>query len=82
MLSPYVPPTPIQLRRKLSERELAEFRASVEKMDRRDLEAYYKVSHNWCRYDDMRVPSPQMVQEFVQVWKRLRALKGSGMSWT
>jgi len=53
----------------------------VQKMDRRELEAYYKVCHNSCRYDDMRVPSPQMVQEFVQVWKRLRALKGSNMSW-
>ena len=67
--------------RTLSASELDEFRARVQKMERRELEAYYKVCHNSCRYDDMRVPSPQMVQEFVQVWKRLRALKGSNMSW-
>ena len=67
--------------RRLSEAELDEFREKVSRMDRRELEAYYKVCHSACRYDDMRVPSPQMVQEFVQVWKRLRSLKGSGMGW-
>lgn len=65
----------------MSARELDEFRNRVSKMEQRELEAYYKVCHNACRYDDMRVPSPQLVQEFVQVWKRLRALKGSRMSW-
>lgn len=67
---------------KLSEAELAAFRDRVAQMPRRELEAYYRVCHNACRYDDMRVPSPRMVQEFVQVWKRLRALKGTGMGWS
>jgi hypothetical protein len=66
---------------KLSEQELTDFRARVAKMDRHELETYYKVCHNACRYDDMRVPSPQMVQEFVQVWRRLQELKGSSMAW-
>ncbi len=50
-------------------------------MKRGVLENYYKACHNACRYTGMRVPPAQIVQEFVQVWKRLRKLKGNGMVW-
>jgi hypothetical protein len=66
---------------KLSKQELEEFRRSLEKMPHRELETYYKACHNACRYEEMRVPSAQVVQQFVQVWRRLRALKGNGMVW-
>ena len=50
-------------------------------MSRGELEVYYKACHSACRYEDMRVASPQVVQQFVQVWRRLQALKGSRMVW-
>ena len=64
---------------KLNRQELEEFRRGLEKMPRSELEMYYKACHSACRYEDMRVASPQVVQQFVQVWRRLRKLKGSRM---
>ena len=66
---------------KLTEAELEEFRIKVEGLSRAQLETEYKVLHNRCRYEHMRVPSPQIVQEFVQVWRRLRKLKGDARLW-
>jgi hypothetical protein len=66
---------------KLNRQELEEFRRGLEKMTRSELEVYYKACHRACRYEDMRVASPQVVQQFVQVWRRLRQLKGSRMVW-
>jgi hypothetical protein len=66
---------------KLNRQELEEFRRGVEKMTRSELEVYYKACHNACRYENMRVASPQVVQQIVQVWRQLRKLKGGRMVW-
>jgi hypothetical protein len=57
---------------KLSAQQLSNFQRGLEKMPRDELENYYKACHNACRYKDMRVPSAQVVQQFVPVWRRLR----------
>lgn len=41
-----------------------------------DLESFYKVTHNACRYTETRAPAPAVVQEFVQAWKQLRRVTG------
>jgi hypothetical protein len=66
---------------KLSVEELKAFRQRLATVDRSALEIQYKVCHNSCRYDDMRVCSPEAIQQFVQVWRRLQALKGSAGLW-
>jgi len=66
---------------KLSIEELEVYRVEVSALDRRSLEIRYKALHSACRYEDMKVPSPEIVQQFVQVWRRLWELKGSARLW-
>jgi hypothetical protein len=66
---------------KLSVEELEVYRMEVAALDRRSLEIHYKALHNACPSQDMRVPSPEVVQQFVQVWRRLRELKGTARLW-
>jgi hypothetical protein len=60
---------------KLSVAELAELRRQLSAMTQNEAERYYLVSHNACRLDAGRVPSPKLVQELVQAWKRLRTMR-------
>jgi hypothetical protein len=38
-------------------------------MPRHELEAFYKATHNACRY--VLQPSPRLIQELVQAWRVL-----------
>jgi hypothetical protein len=62
----------------LTAAELEAFRESLEALTLNQLEIEYKCYHNACRYDTMRLPSAKLVQEFVQVWKRLTKVKAAG----
>jgi hypothetical protein len=60
-------------REQLTPVELDELRQRLAAMKRHELEIYYKARHNACAYNiEGRVPSPKMIQEFVQAWKELR----------
>jgi len=60
---------------RLNETELAALRQRLSTMPLHDLEAFYKATHNACRYTETRAPAPAVVQEFVQTWKQLRRVK-------
>src|ERR1035437_9350174 len=55
--------------------ELDALRLRLSTMPLSDLEAFYKATHNACRYTETRAPAPAVVQEFVQAWKQLRRVK-------
>ena len=59
----------------LAEADLAALRQRLSTMTIQDLEAFYKATHNACRYTETRAPAPAVVQEFVQAWKQLRRAK-------
>jgi hypothetical protein len=56
---------------KLSIAELEEYRQVVQ-MTRTEAEREYVATHNACRLNAGRLPSPKLVQELVQAWKRVR----------
>ena len=60
---------------KLTEADLAALRQRLSAMTLHDLEAFYKATHNACRYTETRAPAPAVVQEFVQAWKQLRRVR-------
>jgi len=63
----------VQDRDQLTPAELEELRQNLAAMPRSKLEIYYKARHNACAYNiEGRVPSPRLIQEFVQAWKQLR----------
>jgi hypothetical protein len=55
----------------LGETELAVVRKRLAGMTRNELEIFYRSTHNASR-NVMRLPSPRLIQEPVQVWKELR----------
>ena len=60
-------------REQLTPAELRELREKLAAMPRYELEAFYKATHNACRYDVLgRTASPRIIQELVQAWKALR----------
>jgi hypothetical protein len=59
----------------LNEAELDALRQRLSMMTLHDLEAFYKATHNACRYTETRAPAPAVVQGFVQTWKQLRRAK-------
>jgi hypothetical protein len=62
---------------KLSIAELEEYRLKLASLTRNEAEREYTATHNACRLDAGRVPSPKLIQELVQAWKRLRSGKSS-----
>jgi len=54
----------------LAPAELVRLRQSLEQMSEHELAAFYRATHNACRYV-VRVPPPRMVQELVQSWRVL-----------
>jgi len=59
---------------KLTQAELDQLRAKFTGMTGYQLDIEYKAIHNACRSPD-HLPSPSLMQEFVQVWKELRRRK-------
>ncbi|HCC57479.1 MAG TPA: hypothetical protein DEQ47_09480 [Solibacterales bacterium] len=55
----------------LSTQELAALRKQLSGMPPHELEIYYKASYAACQYN-VRLPSPRLIQEFVQAWRELR----------
>ena len=65
-------------RDQLTPAELTELRQRLASMKRHELEIYYKARHNACAYNiENRVPSPRLIQEFVQAWKALRKFRAN-----
>jgi len=59
------------IREQLTPEELEELRRKLAAMPQHELATLYRSTHNACRYE-VKLPSPRMIQELVQVWKQLR----------
>jgi hypothetical protein len=59
---------------KLTQAELDEIRRKYRGLPDWELDIAYKACHNACRSPE-HLPSPSLIQEFVQVWKELRRRK-------
>jgi len=55
----------------MTQQQLEEHRAKLAAMKDWEVEHDYQASHNACR-SIFHLPSPSMVQQFVQAWKELR----------
>jgi hypothetical protein len=60
---------------KLSVADLETYRQKLAQMTRTEAEREYIATHNACSLQAGRLPSPKLVQELVQAWKRLRAAR-------
>jgi hypothetical protein len=54
-----------------SKEQLDDYRAKLAALQDHELEHHYQANHNACR-SIFHLPSPSMVQQFVQAWKELR----------
>ena len=64
-------------REQLTSAQLVELRSQLGAMSLNELEIFYRATHNACRYSGIRVPSPRIMQEFVQVWTALRRVRAT-----